>query len=317
MSERYARIPSHHPGLQLFLRHMPARRRARTWRPVLYVHGATFPSALSIAYRLDGRSWQDDLAAAGFDAWGVDFHGFGLSDPLPGMARPADAAPPLGATPDAAAQVERAVRFILEQSGAASLSIVAHSWGTIAAGLFAGRCPELIDRMVFFGPITRREGLAPAAALPSWGLVTLDGQWARFIADVPAGEPAVFSQQHFKDWGERYLASDAESMERTPPAVRVPSGPRQGIADAWAGALGYDPGSIRAPVAIIRGEWDSLCTDEDAAWLFRSLTASPVRRDIKIGRATHLMHLESGRFALYRETTAFLAGEDPAPMEDG
>lgn len=29
------------------------------------------------------------------------------------------------------------------------------------------------------------------------------------------------------------------------------------------------------------------------------------------------MHLESARFALYRETVAFLAGEDPAQVEDG
>jgi hypothetical protein len=39
--------------------------------------------------------------------------------------------------------------------------------------------------------------------------------------------------------------------------------------------LAYDPGLIRAPVAIIRGEWDSLATDADARWLFDALKASP------------------------------------------
>jgi hypothetical protein len=70
---------------------------------------------------------------------------------------------------------------------------------------------------------------------------------------------------------------------------------------------------VRAPVAIIRGQWDSYCTDADARWLFDSFAASPVKRDIKIGRATHLMHLEAMRFALYRESTAFLKGDDVAP----
>jgi hypothetical protein len=71
-----------------------------------------------------------------------------------------------------------------------------------------------------------------------------------------------------------------------------------------------DPGLIRAPVAVIRGEWDSLCTDADAEWLFDALSAASIKRDIKIGRATHLMLLEEGRFALYRETLTFLEGED-------
>ena len=70
---------------------------------------------------------------------------------------------------------------------------------------------------------------------------------------------------------------------------------------------------VRAPVAIIRGEWDSMCTDADAAWLFGAFTSSPIRRDVKISRGTHLMHLETSRCALYRETQNFLAGGDAPP----
>jgi hypothetical protein len=36
---------------------------------VLYVHGATFLSALSIAHRFDGKSWRDALGKAGCDVW--------------------------------------------------------------------------------------------------------------------------------------------------------------------------------------------------------------------------------------------------------
>ena len=55
---------------------------------------------------------------------------------------------------------------------------------------------------------------------------------------------------------------------------------------------------------------DGMCRDADARWLYDRLSASPMRRDIKIGRATHLMHLEENRFALYRETEAFLLEDD-------
>jgi len=53
-------------------------------------------------------------------------------------------------------------------------------------------------------------------------------------------------------------------------------------------------------------------TDEDARWLFDAFSQSPVKRDIKIGRGTHLMHLEAIRLALWRESINFLAGDDVA-----
>lgn len=307
-AERHFRIPSPHPELRLFLRYLPPASRAEAGA-VLYIHGATFPSALSIAHRFDGRSWRDELADAGFHVWGLDFLGYGQSDRDPAMAAPPEG-PPLGRAPDAAAQIECAARFIAAHHGVPSLSIIAHSWGTIAVGLFATRCPELVERLVFFGPITRRQQPGSPAPVPAWIPVTIDAQWRRFIAEVPAGEPPVLLRGHFEEWAIRYLATDPASAARTPPAVAVPAGPAADIAAAWHGELAYDPGRVKAPVAIIRGEWDSLVTDADASWLFDALAASPVRRDVKISRATHLMHLEASRYALYREAEAFLLARD-------
>lgn len=59
-------IGSGHRGLRLFLRRLPSNT-SKALGTVLYLHGATFPSALSIAYRFDGRSWRDALAETGFD----------------------------------------------------------------------------------------------------------------------------------------------------------------------------------------------------------------------------------------------------------
>lgn len=306
-AEHHHRIPGPHPGLSLFLRHRPAADPGD--RVVLYVHGGTFPSGLSIAHRFDGRSWADELAAAGFDVWGLDFHGFGrLSDPYPEMEQPADAAPPLGRVEDASRQLEHAVRFIRARHGVPRISLIAHSWGTMVAGHFAGRCPALVERLVMFGPIAPRSG--ERQVLPAWRLISLQDQWDRFTETVPRGALPVLLRRHFDAWGQRYLDCDPQSRTREPAAVKVPSGPFQDIFDAWAGALPYDPGAVRAPVAIIRGAWDGMCTDRDAAWLFDALHAAALRRDVKIGQATHLMHLESGRHALYRETEAFLRGRD-------
>jgi pimeloyl-ACP methyl ester carboxylesterase len=299
----------------LFLRYQPPTQQpAGTPKAVLYVHGGTFSSALSIAYRFDGRSWRDELCAAGFHVWGLDFHGFGnLSDAYPEMSEPAENHPPLGRAESASRQLECAVRFIAEHHGVPRVSLIAHSWGTIVAGRLAGRAPELVDRLVFFGPIAQRAQGAAPQRLPAWRLISLRDQWDRFVADVPLDEAPVLSKRHFEDWGERYLDVDPESRGRAPAAVKVPSGAFQDIYDAWAGGLPYDPALVRAPVAIIRGAWDSYCTDDDARGLFDTLKASPVRRDVKISRATHLMHLEASRYALYREAEAFLNGADAAP----
>ena len=81
--EQHYWIESPRPGMQLFLRYLPplARQTGRV-RPILYIHGATFPSALSIAYRFGGYSWRDALCEAGFDVWGFDFHGYGIFGPI-------------------------------------------------------------------------------------------------------------------------------------------------------------------------------------------------------------------------------------------
>jgi hypothetical protein len=56
-----------------------------------------------------------------------------------------------------------------------------------------------------------------------------------------------------------------------------------------------------------------LIPDEDARWLFDAFAASSDKRDIKIGRATHLMQFEAMRFALYRESICFLMAKDQHP----
>jgi alpha-beta hydrolase superfamily lysophospholipase len=59
------------------------------------------------------------------------------------------------------------------------------------------------------------------------------------------------------------------------------------------------------PTLLIRGEWDSVCDDRDAAHLLKNIGASD-KSDVKIPYATHLMHLESQRVALHNAVNQFL-----------
>ena len=172
--EQHFRVPSPEPGLSLFLRYLPPAGGRATDKTVLYVHGGTFPSALSIAHRFDGRSWRDALCDAGFHVWGLDFHGFGLSDRYPEMAEPAEAHAPLGRAAACSRQLEAALRFICERQGVLR-RVAGHAFLGYNRRRRSGRarCPELVDRLVFFGPIARREPKGERQRLPGWRLISL------------------------------------------------------------------------------------------------------------------------------------------------
>lgn len=279
-------------------------------RPVLYVHGATFPTESSVFFKFGGASWADAMNAAGFSVWGVDFAGYGRSEAYAQMAaEKPPAGEPLGRAPDAETQVERAVEAILRSTGAAKISLVAHSWGTMPAARFAGDHSDLVDRLVLFGPIVRREILAATPPLGPWRFLTIEEQRKRFVEDVPQGEPGVLSEADFPAWTKLYLAFDPTSVTRTPPSVKTPNGPAADIMAAWSGTLAYDPTRIKAPTLIVVGEWDSLCKDADVAWLSAALKGASCVKSVKVPKATHLMHLESGRLGLHAATNAFLNEE--------
>jgi pimeloyl-ACP methyl ester carboxylesterase len=286
------------------------RRQPRIGSPVvLYVHGATFPSALSVGFDFGNGSWMDDWNARGFDAWAFDFAGFGESGRYAAMTEPAANHPPLCRAPESAVQISSVLELIAQETGQARVSLIAHSWGGAPAALAAIAHPQLIDRLVLFAPIARRAGGTVPASLPAWADIPNEAQYKRFVEDVPKDHAPVL--EGFDRWAPAYLASDSGSAERSPPAVRVPYGPAADNIEAKAGHLAWDPGKLTQPLSIVRGAWDSLCRDGDAATIMAAATAAPSRHDRKLDAGTHLMHLETGRHALYEAVGQALKGETP------
>jgi pimeloyl-ACP methyl ester carboxylesterase len=145
--------------------------------------------------------------------WGLDFQGFGNSDPYPEMDVPAERNPSVAPKLRARRSNGQPTSFVTI-IGVPKISIIAHSWGTIATGRFAGSCPDQVERLVFFGPFTWRPKKAEPQSFPAWRLVSFEDQWDRFTVEVPPGESAVFSKRHFEEWGPLYLDTDALARER-------------------------------------------------------------------------------------------------------
>ncbi len=169
--------------------------------------------------------------------------------------------------------------------------------------------PEHVDRLVLFAPITSRATKPVLPSLPAWSDVTIEAQHARFTEDVPSSHAPLLVA--FDRWAPAYPASDPNAASRTPPAVRIPHGPRADNADAWAGYLAWNPAELTRPLAIVRGAWDSLCTGADVAGLLAMATSAPERLDTRLDAGTHLMHLETGRRVRYESVGRALKGEKP------
>ena len=290
------------------------RRQRATGTPrgaAMYVHGATFPSALSLFFRFDGRSWADALNAAGFDAWGFDFAGYGESQRYTQMQQPADQAAPLGRVDTAQRQLATALQAARGVCGERlPLHLVAHSWGTLVALRCAAAAADALASLTLFGPVVPRDGPGEPTRQPAWRMLTIWEQYRRFIADVPRGEPPVLPDRHIEAWALAYLATDAASASRTPPAVQVPAGPMADIDALWSGESLVDAVRVRTPTLLVRGEWDSVCDDRDAARLLAVLAGAPARERV-LAKGTHLMHLETGRTELQRAVNDFLLEHTP------
>lgn len=275
---------------------------------VLYVHGATFPAALSIAWKMDGVSWMDQLQAAGLDAWAFDFAGYGGSDRPRAFDHDAMATPPFGQCAVAASQIAAVLQHIRRERAGVPIHVIAHSWGTLPAQQAAIDHPERVSRLVLFGPVATRDGAAAAAQQPAWELYTAAQQRPRQRSGLPETVATPVSDEELERWCAAYLDSDPTSSQRTPRSAKVPNGPGADIGLLWSGKSIVDSRLIRQPTLIVRGEWDHVTTDADAKRLFDALSGSHDKRDIKISGGNHWLHLQPRREALWAETLSFLRG---------
>jgi len=305
------RLPWRHAGESLDL---AVTRRPAAGDAVLYVHGATFPAALAVAWKMEGISWMDQLQAAGLDAWAFDFAGYGGSDRPRVFERNAMAAAPFGQCMAAAEQIVAVLQHIRRERPGVPIHVVAHSWGTLPAQQVAIDHPGLVSRLVLFGPVVTRDGPADTTPRPAWTLVTAEQQRPRQRSGLPDHAATPVSDEELDRWCAAYLDSDPTSSQREPRSAKVPDGPSADIGLLWSGKSIVDSGGIRQPTLIVRGEWDHVTTDADAKRLFDALSGTRDKRDIKISGGNHWLHLQPRRKALWTETLSFLREGGRTPL---
>jgi pimeloyl-ACP methyl ester carboxylesterase len=308
-AEETVRIPGPVQGLKLGLRHAWSASDSGAGRSVvLLLPGAAVPVSGNPDYPFTpGRSLLTALAETGLDIWAMDYYGYGNSDRYPQMQQPANN-DILGTAADCAAQTEAAVAFIRQKRRVERVMLIGDSAGSMVAGVFATRHPDLISRLILFGPVTPfTDGPTSKRAPAAYALLTPKDLWDQFTTwSQAAGEPAVLDAAAYEAWAQDYLRSDPTSRTRTPPSVRMPNGFQVDLAGIASGKFVYDPSEIKAPTLIIMGESDQIATFPGAQWLLRALRQAPSRQLVIIGRGSHTIQFESERPQLYQAMAEFL-----------
>lgn len=283
-------------------------------QPVLFVHGATYPSTIMFDYAVDGVSWMDWMADRGFDVWCIDLPGYGLSDRPAELSVTADQNPPVVTTADAARDVARAVDFILQRTGAAQIDLVGYSWGTAICGGVAAQSPEKVRRLVLSGALWCRvstQGIGAMGKPGAWRKVepsAVVDRWSIGLDDTM--KAAISTPDAMRAWAEAAIATDPETGSGAAPYLRAPAGVVQDVQQHWLkDDPTWDPSRVTCPTQIVVGEWDHETTPEQGRDVFDRLSSAPEKRYTLIGAATHSMLLENRRHALYDVVHDFLTAD--------
>jgi pimeloyl-ACP methyl ester carboxylesterase len=309
-------IPSDTAGIDLHLRRkrLAHVEKFPAERTLLLMHGATFSSGSLFDAPVEGASFMDQLAAAGFDVYAVDVRGYGPS------TRPQNGQGVLDPTMqpvriDAAMRdLGSAIDHILEYRRLDQLNLVAMSWGGSVAGAYTTKNNSKVKRLALIAPLWLREtpGRIDAGGdLPLYREVDLLKYEESWRAAAPKDRrDSLIPPGCFDVWTQTTLAIGPRGT--VPNTVLAPSGAIQDIREYWAaGRPFYDPGEIRVPVLLVHADWDVDVTFDTTRDFFSRLTTTPYRRWIEIGQGTHMVILEKNRWQAVNSIVEFLS-EDVA-----
>lgn len=289
-------------------------------KPVLFFHGATVPTLMTSAYRIDGLSWFDALAATERPIYGLDLLGYGESDPYPSVddLLPSDPQE-FGPAPSLIGEIDAVVDLIRSENSVDSIHIIAISRGAIPAGYYSAAHPEKVRSLTFHGPITRQSGLGSAVIQKYFGSPTLPAishfsvsAQDRLILlrdDRPAGTTSPLEEDFVRNWVHDYSQRVHGDRNEINKPIKAPMGFAVDISSAWDNSY-FDETRLVMPTFIIRGEWDETLTPAASCQALFEKIPGAKKQYLQLPEATHSMMYEKCRHVVYKQTKLFLSDHD-------
>jgi len=289
-------------------------------KPVLFFHGATVPTLLTSAYRIDGLSWFDALTVEGRPIYGLDLLGYGESDPYPELPKNKSVNPSdYGSGLSLIEEIDEIVNYIAKQHETEKIHIIAISRGAIPAGYYATTYPEKVQSITFHGPITRQVGLGEevtmkyfgSSTLPSIGHFSLSARdrFNLFRDDRPFGTQSPLESSFSQNWMNDYSERVHGDRNKIDDPIKAPIGFAVDIINAW-NDIYFDESHLVMPTLILRGEWDKYLTPAISCQQLFEKISSPQKLYLQLPEGTHSMMFEKCRHSVHQFTKQFLNKHD-------
>jgi pimeloyl-ACP methyl ester carboxylesterase len=309
------------PGVKIAVRRVATASVSRV--PVVLVHGAGGGSVASFDAAVPGYSLAEDLARAGHAAYLVDVRGWGRSTRPVALDQPPDANPAAVQTDDAARDLAAAVAWVRARERR-PVALLGWATGGHWAGMVAATHPDDVSHLVMVNALYGTPGawsmrarledperpgeLRPLGAYALRDVASLLWTWN---ANIPVDDKASWRDPRVAAaYADVAIASDPTSSMRTPPSVRVPSGPLHDSYRVAGGTVMWSATAVRAATLVVRGGLDFWSRPEDLAALRRDLVHARRAEIVEIPDATHFVFLdrpERGRARFLTIVTEFLA----------
>jgi alpha-beta hydrolase superfamily lysophospholipase len=278
-------------SLYLYRKRLAAPHAGEKPLPVLFlVHGSSISGRSSFDLTVSGAgeySMMNVFARFGYDVWTMDFEGYGRSTHTDGNA-------------DIKAGVEdlkAATEVVARATGRQKFHFLGESSGALRAGAFAMERPERVDRLVLEAFVWTGEGS------PTLG---------------KRAEDLAYYRTHNRRRRDREMIRSiftrdkpGTSDPRVPEALAdaelkfgdtVPTGT---YLDMTANLPIVDPTRVKAPVLLVRGEYDGIATVQDLLNFFARLP-NPDRQFVILAGAAHAIAAGINRAQFWHVVHAFL-----------
>lgn len=259
--------------------------------PLLFlVHGSSFSGRTAYDLQVPerrGYSMMDVFAGYGFDVWTMDHEGYGRSGSGDGNSNIASGV----------ADLEVASEVIARETGRTACAIYGQSSGAIRAAAFAAANPKNTTKLALAAFVWTGAG-SPTLAKRKERI----DEWRR--NNKRSVDKAFFHGMFNRD-GTGYhdpAVPEAIAAAELPFGGTVPTGT---YLDMCANLPLVDPLMLECPVLIVRGEFDSIASEEDLFAFFSALPNKDKQFVFLSGQA-HATHLGLNRERFFHLLHGFL-----------
>jgi pimeloyl-ACP methyl ester carboxylesterase len=324
--------------VELFVREKVESGRRREAPVVLMIGGATISAVPDFDLEYKHYSWMDYLARAGFDAFAMDFTGYGLS-PRPMMddpcnnstsdqqsylvpkplAQPCSPSYPfmLTSLESDFDEIDRVVDYLREIRDVDKVTLIAWSRGGNRAGGYTARHQEKVEKLFLYAPgrYMRLSPSDPPVPLPLPGVPSTVVGVANLYKttwDINGGTNAPFTGMCDNQFDAAIRpVTTATQMEFDPLGStwgtegvrRSPLFPSGSMLSGWNATFAAQ---ITVPTLIIRGDLDTAVPLSDIQDLLGDLTSVPQKIFIHVACASHYLVWENQHMILLRASVEWL-----------